>query len=1388
MLPEHTEGCALFADVSGFTVLTKALVEQLGQRRGAEALARQINQVYTALIDPVERWRGSVIGFSGDGLTCWFDAANGPPAARAAACALAMQRAIRTLAGTASPGLPATLSLKVAVASGPARRLAPGDPALQQFDLLAGATLLRAALIEQHARPGEVLLDQPTATALGPTAAVKQRLAASDLLCLELLDLESLPVPQPWPDLPEVKLEHLRSWLPVVVVERAEAGLGDFLAELRPVVPLFVRFGGLDYDHDPQAAARLDDLVRTAQHALAHYGGTLLHVTLGDKGSSLYAIFGAPVAHQDDPQRAMLAALDIQEASATLGGLTPLQVGIAGGTLLVGVYGGVSRRTFDALGDAANLAARLMMHAAPGEILTTARLLPPASTGLALEERPPALLKGRAEAEPLLAVRRARHRRSGGLAVTIATALAGREHELAQIEQALAQTLAGNGRAVIISGEAGAGKSRLLAEAMRLAQQHGLLCYSAAAQATSATKPYALWEPIWQAFFNLDPELPPPQQAVLLAQRLDQLAPLRAKALPLLGGLLDLALPDNDLTRALEPKERQGALHALLRDCLSSAAREAQAHGGGLVLALDDLHWIDPASHELLVELAECIVALPVLILAAERPNHQNPRRTTAITLLEDTLQLVLEGLGRAAAEQLIRERAALLFPALEGTLPGQIVDQLIIRSQGSPFYLEELLNYLRDRQIDPCDPYALDRIELPESLHSLVLSRLDQLTLRQQALLKHASVIGRRFLVAWLQGAFVGAPTDHATTDLAALEQHDLALRDTSAPTLAYLFKHLVTQEVAYTSLSEDARAVLHECLAGYLERLAGDTPDLLIDLLAYHYDRSANLAKRRLYLRRAGEAAAARFANDSALDYLSRAFDLAPVDDLRERYELLLAREALADRRADRAAQQRDLALLAELAEALGEAERTCVLVRRAKLATMQGDYDAAMVQTARATAMAEQAGLSGELIQALLIWAQALCQQGDYPAARVHARRAAATAQALGDQRRESEALRRLGIIAAEQSDYPTARGCYQQALVLARAAGDRYGESNCLNNLGIVALYGSDYAAARDFYGQALPIAQAIGDRRVEVIILSNLGMVAFYQRDYAAARSFYGQALPVARAIGDRQIEAALLNGLGALDGDQGDYTAGRRSYQQALVITRELGDPHTESYVLANLATVAHSLGQYAQAQQGYEQALAQRRVLGDRLGESAVLYYLALLHHQQGRDSEALELAWQAHSIAEQIGGTSEQANALLVHGHALAGLGWPEEAAASYRAALALQQQLGQQHRIAEAYAGLARLALGQDDLPAALDAVNAILDGFAGTSLGGADEPLRVLLTCVEVLAATGDPRGPTVLAAARQELLRRAGLQTDPKEQRVYLEEIEAHRRIMGWPAA
>ncbi len=1154
-LPDRTTGAALFADISGFTPLTEKLTQELGQRRGIEELTRQINAVYDALIGAIEVRGGSVISFAGDAMTCWFDGEielrgfQKPLGSglHAVSAALQMQATM-----SAFP----QLGLKVAVTSGPARRFAVGDPAIQLLDTIAGATIARLATAEHLAARGEVVIDTATAAALADAIQIREWRTDPDTgeqfaviqnsplekggggLSQEELrgfqkPLESVGVDlngQP-PLSPFSKGDAaLRPWILPAIYEREQSGHGSFLTELRPAVALFLRFIGLDYDGDAQAGEKLDGLMRRMQVVFDRYDGTLLDLIIGDKGSFIYAVFGALTAHEDDARRAVKAALELREAAKAIPDLAPVQIGLSRGTMRTGAYGGTTRQTYGVLGDDVNLAARLMQAAAPGEILLSESVYKAASYHFHFAPQPPLTVKGKAAPLTVFTVTDERQHRAIRLQEPhYVLPMVGRQAELQLIRDKLDLTLEGKSQIIGIVGEAGLGKSRLTAEAIRAARAKGFAAYGGACQSDGVNTPYLVWKSVWSAFFDVNPEWTLPEQISLLENELRSRAPGRVQALPLLGVLLNLDIPDNDFTKFLEPKYRQSALYALLEDCLRAAAKDEP-----ILIVIEDLHWIDALSSDLLEKSARALTGSPICFVTVYRPPELTRVAAPRLESMPNAVKIALTQLRADEAAQAVQAKVTQLYPGGSGVVPPELVDKLMTRAQGNPFYLEELLNYLHDRQLDPRDPTALEKIELPDSLHSLILSRIDQLSEQEKTALRVASVIGRLFRADWLVGYYPElGEAACVQANLAQLAEMDITELDSPEPELAYLFKHIVTHEVTYESLPFATRAKLHEQLAKYLE-----TVGVSVDTIAFHYGRSDNQAKKRAYYRMAADAAQAVSAFATAADYLTHLLDLTPADDP--------TRSALALQ-------------LANVYVSLGDFPAARVAIGQAQTA--------ATSDTDRASALAFLGGMTGFL--------------GDYTQAQTILIEAEQLARASGDSPALCLALSALGGNYWRLGKLDDAKAAHEESLELARTQGDVTRELSALINLGTVS---TDLDEQERLFTEVYPRAVAMGNRERAMAALNNLGTVANMRQDYATQQVYLQQALALAREIGAQQHSALYLLNLAAGDIELGQLTAARANLREGLALALRLGALPWVVAGVKNFAELAHAEGQTARA------------------------------------------------------------------------------------------------------------------------------------------------------------------------------------------------------------
>ncbi len=1104
-MPDRVRGAVLFADISGFTPLTEALARELGPQRGPEELSRVLELVFDAVLSELHRFGGTVIYFSGDAVTCWFDGDDGT---LAIGCGLAMQVAMARVGTITTPaGTTVQLGMKVALTTGPARRFVVGDPEIQLIDTLAGSLLDRVADLEHHAERGEVLVDSATLDAIGSGVELAVVKADKEAGFAVVAAFTGGAVPARLPPPARLARSISRRWVLPPVYERLRTG-GSFLAELRPVIPMFLRFGGFDFDGDDDAPAQLDHFIRRVQQVVDSFGGNVLQLTIGDKGAYLYSVFGAPLAHEDDAHRACaaaLAVLDLEGQTAAAG----LQIGLSRGPLFSGTYGHRHRCTFTCLGDATNLAARLMSAAPEGQIYVAADVAAEVTGRFHFEPLEPMTVKGKSDPVSV----------SRLVAATDGTAGRGRSHhglfigrddELAVLSDLGAEAGAGRLQVAAVVAEAGLGKSTLVEQVAARLADAGMEVLAGAASSIGSGS-YQVWRDICRPLFGLTGDGDPVAE---LTASLEQVDTDLLSRLPLLGPLLGIPLEDNELTGGFEAKIRKSSLEALVLDYL-----RARAAGRPMVLWLEDCHWIDSLSADLLQVLVRNLVDLPILVVLTYRAGPFTAPKSPRTTTIE------LDRLRPAACEQLLRSRLADLYGA--GTRPSpDLVERLVERAGGNPFYVGELANYLHSRRVDLTDAGA-GSIELPVSLSTLVLSRVDALAESPRRTLKVASVVGRDFGLDEVVGAFpeVGARRQ-VTGYLRRLCANDLVVQEDPSVD-GYAFKHAVIREVTYGSLPYALRGRLHDSIGGWLEQTSPDA----LDLLAHHFWHGTDDDRKRYYLVRAGDAAQSRFAIDAAVDYFRRVTPL------------------------------------------LAEPDRVDVMMKLGTVLGLSGEWaesEAVFGQEAM-----DVAGAIGDAVasaRAQTERADAVRNQGRFDEATEQLRQAASQLEQAGDRAVQGRVLHLRGTIAAQQGDYARARECYLRSLEIRVEFGDRQAEGALYSNLAILAEYEEDYEQSRLLNEKALALWSGIGYRWGTAISNNNLGMVAYLENDYERARAHLEAAAAIAFEMGDPTIQANARHTLGHTARELGEPDIALRYYADALKAFALSGDRWSQCAILEDIA------------------------------------------------------------------------------------------------------------------------------------------------------------------------------------------------------------------------
>ena len=1177
-LPLEVSGAALFVDISGFTPLSEALAGELGSQRASEVLSGHLNRVFHALIAELHRFGGDVIYFSGDAVTCWLDGDDG---AGAVAAAFAMQAVMTREGVIETPGGSShRLALKAAVAVGDARRFVVGDPEIQLLDVLAGRLVDRLVDAERYAEKGDVVADEAALRLLGDRVEVRERRGSVGVIARIRGGVDDRPLPA---ETERLETDLVRPWLLPPVFERLSTGRGEFLAELRPAYPLFVSFGGIDYDGDADASAKLDDFVQAAQRILAAYGGYLLQLTLGDKGAHVYAVFGTPVAHEDDAARACAAALALRG----LDGMTAardLHLGLTYGRLCSGTYGHSRRRTFACLGDAVNLSARLMSAAPTGAIYVHDSVRRSAGDRFEWGVVRPLALKGKREpvaAHALLGERGTTARKE----LRYRLPMVGRAEELLALESRLERAIGGSGSAVGLSAEAGMGKSRLVAEFVRLARARGLLVAYGECQSFGANSAYLPWREICRTLFGIDESLPAPDQVARLDEALAAIDPqLRARA-PLLGPILELPIPDTDLTRSLDAKVRKTSLESLVAQCVGARCEDEP-----VVLVVEDAHWLDDLSRDLLEVVSRTLTGLRAVLLVSYRPEQGGAARRLPLQL-----ELELSELGDEAMALLVEAKVG------SGEASGAALLELVLRrAQGNPFYAEELINFVRSQGVDADDARALRALELPDSLHSLILSRIDKLTERPRRTLKVASVIGRSFHAATVQATYpeLGSP-DVVTDALSSLGGLDLVARDRAGDD-SYVFKHVVTQEVAYESIPFGLRATLHGNAGRLIEAAGPDAIDRSLDLLAHHFWHGDDEEKKRVYLRRAGEAARAAYANTAAIDYFERLLPLLEGD---ERVEVLLELGPVLEIVGDwaRAQAVEEEALM--LAEAAGDTSKVAWCeAALAEVARKRGAFDEALERLARAESQFESIGDDAGVGRVLHIGGTVAAQRGDVAGARARYAASLSIRERLGDAHGMAAVLSNLGIMAEWEGNFEHGLGLHERAVALQRERDDRWGIAASMTNIGMNAMYRGEYGEAASAFREAMRLNQEVGDLWMVALSHHNLGNAARDVGDAAAAAAQYASGVKIYTSFDDAWALAQLLEDIVILLARAGRSADAAELLGAADRLRDECGSPRGDQLEAELTASVTEA--HRAARERGRALALA---AAGERASEALV-------------------------------------------------------------------------------------------------------------------------------------------------------------------------------------
>ncbi len=1205
------EGTLAFVDISGFTAMSERLA-QMG-KLGAEEVTEVMNFVFARLLDVAYAHGGGLLKFGGDALLLFFS--GDEHATNACDAAYGMRKALRDLGKPQTSAGPVTLKMHVGIHSDVYDFFLVGESHREL--LLAGGGVTTTVEMEGGAEAGEILVSEET------TAALPERLfgeaKAGGLL---LKSASGAPAePAPTPPLEGIDLGRC---VPAPVRKHLEGGRSE--PEHRQASVAFVHVGGVDAllarEGADETAEAFEEIVVSAQRIAAEHGVTFLETDIDSDGVKMILVAGAPQTEGEDEERLLRTALGIADGPGRL----PLRIGLSRGRVFAGEVGAQFRRTYTILGKTAALAARLMMKAEPGQILTTADFLEHCRATFEATELEPFSLKGIEGPVTALDVH------GVGAAAEAApdthVPFVGRERELTIVSAALAPVRMGFGNMVELIGEPGLGKSRLVEELRERAPD--LRSLTANCEQYEAATPYFAFRGVLRGVLELPAD---GQEPTRLRERIEELDPELLPWLPLVALPLNVEVEPTTEVDDLQPAFRRARLHGVIESVFSKVLSTPT------LLIVEDAHWMDEASSELLRHLGTQVTSKPWLICVTRRPVDDGFSAAGGVPPIP-AMTIQLQPLSTEESRELIGA-------ATEG-MPQHEVAAITDRAGGNPLFLQELIT----------SSAAPEEEALPESVEAVVATRIDKLPPGDRALLRYAAVLGATFGADLVTNVLAEDP--EASADSEAWDRlAEFIERDPYTPG-AFRFRHALFRDAAYEGLSYKRRGELHVKVGEAYERLEKQGRGEFAELLSLHFFHAGDLEKTYRYSLLAGGRAQAKYANVEAAAFYRRALEVAPKIDP-EPDGLAVVWESLGD--------VSELAgLYSDAAEAYSKARKLDnhprLLLKEGIIRERFSRYSEALRWYTRGLHSLDHLDPEQQRqmrFELSLAYAGVRVRQGEF-------------ADGI-------EWCKKVIEEANRELDLPALAHAYHLA------------------HLGYISLRTPERAA---FRGLALPIYEEIGNLLGQANALNNLGVDAYYEGRWPEALDAYDRSKALRERIGDVVGAATITNNIGEIKSDQGYLTTASELFVEAREIFETSGHRMLATLTLSNLGRTAAREGRLDDALTMLRNALAAFHEIKagglvietkTRLSERALF---------AGDSAEALHQADEALDAIEQSGGGSLQ-HALVhrLRGYALMQQGDLDAAAEALEQSLEVARGADETYELALTLEASARLAelRGQD-----------------------------------------------------------------------------------------
>ncbi|MEW6685697.1 MAG: adenylate/guanylate cyclase domain-containing protein [Candidatus Edwardsbacteria bacterium] len=1047
------------------------------------------------------------------------------------------------------------------------------------------------------------------------------------------------------------------------------------------------------------------------------------------EGDLVIALFGLPATHEDDPERAIKSSLEMMEALPEINEkLTSelktktnlgLHIGINSGTVVVGEVGSPEKKEYTVMGDAVNLASRLKDAAKMDEILVSEPVFRASRYLFNYEALPPVSLKGIEEPVRIFKPLKIKDKPDPKRGIKgLYSPLVGRDKEFGLLKQAVEKLPKGKGGAIFIFGEAGLGKSRLLEELKKLITNYQLPITVLEGQCLSYGETLIYWpflEILKNIFGIADKDSVKIISEKLLKKSKEVFPEDWPEIVPYIAHLFSINFTNelNEKVKYLEAQALKIQIFLSIRKLLATLAKKQP-----ILLVIEDCHWIDSTSQELLDFIFDAFnLSSPslekeeskgnLLFIGLSRIDKEKrfwkAKERIKKRLGEDFLEITLNPLDYNASTQLTYH--LLKIPGI----PEEFKDKIFSKAEGNPFYLEEILHSMIDLGIlifeggvwklsTPDSQFST--ISIPDTVQAVIASRLDRLESDIRDVLQTASVIGRSFYERILE-YLSGVDALMLSLYLTALEEFEYIQKSEISPAslreaeqanlkseIEYMFRHPLLQEVAYNGLLKKKRRELHQKTAQIIEEIYRDRLDEFTDILARQYANSDNPDKAIEWLKRAGEKAKGRYATDEAIKYFQKLISIIKEEKIVEAdlvsVQLCQAYEALGDIYSLKSEYDEAIKNYREMSSA---AEDKIIQSRsKRKIAGIyrnQGKFNDSLKYLEEAVEAIYELSLQDAILEKSEIhiakgwtyWVKGEIEKA-WEESETGLNIIGAICELPSEKKIKtikSRAFNNLGVISRNKGEYDKAIEFYQKFLEISEETGNKQGIGIASGNLGNVYLDKGECDKAIELYQKYLEMSEEIGDKQGIGMASGNLGVVYYNKGENNKAIELFQKSLKISKEINYKRGIWTASNNLGKVYFRKSEYDEAIEFYQGSLEISKEIGDKQGMGITNGNLGGVYLEIGELKRAKRYLLKSEKMLKEIGDK--KTLIEVYLNLAELQiktenrgqkadgrwqetEDRIKKAVGYAEQALKLAEEIDSESGKAGGYFAFGKILRNL----------------------------------------------------------------------------------------------------------------------------------